>query len=167
MADISTFPAIQDVLVSGNNIREYTATEAITKGQVVGFAATGVADAVVPMDATAEENTAGVAITTATIGMIVKVAGPGCIVKVANESTSVAIEAGEYVQQSAVAVKGTVVIFTPRADLVATIKDTVDDTVADSRSSLVGVTQTVITANGSGNMLILPSLMLYSDSTIV
>lgn len=166
MSDITTFPAIQDVLVSGTNIREFTATEAITKGQVVGFAATGVDDAVVPVDATAGENAYGVAITTALIGKIVKVAGPGCVVKVANADDTTPVEAGEYVQQDNNAVKGTVSVFTPRADLVATISDTVDDTITDGSALLVGLTQTAIAADGTGSMLILPSLMLYSDLTI-
>ena len=165
-ADITAFPAIQDVLVSGDNIREFTATEAITKGQVVGFAATGIADAVVPMDATAGENAVGVAITTAAIGRIVKVAMAGCVVKVANYHDTTVIEAGEYLQQNDNTVKGTVEVFTPRADLAATIIDTVDDTFADSTALLVGLTETAIAADGTGNMRILPSLMLYTDVTI-
>ena len=165
-ADITVFPAIQDVLVSGDNIREFTATEAITKGQVVGFAATGTADAVVPMDATAGENAFGVAISTAAIGAIVKVAGPGCQVKVANYHDTTVIEAGEYVQQDDNTVKGTVGVFTPRPDLAATIIDTVDDTFADSHALLVGQAVTAIAADGTGTIMILPSLMLYTDVTI-
>jgi len=57
MADITAFPAIQDVLVSGDDVREFTATEAITAGMVVGPAATGVSNAVVPMDALEELKT--------------------------------------------------------------------------------------------------------------
>jgi hypothetical protein len=167
MGDTTTFPSIQDVLVSGDNIREFTATEAVTKGQVVGFAGTGVADSVVRMHETADEHPIGVAITTATIGAIVRVAMAGCQVKVANSTDDTAIEAGEYVQTDDAAALGTVAVFTPRADLAATIKDTVDDTVADSHANIIGVAQTIITADGTGTILLLPALMLYSDSAIV
>jgi hypothetical protein len=167
MGDVTTFPSIQDVLVSGDNIREFTATEAITKGQVVGFAATGVANAVVRMHETADEHPIGVAISTAAIGAIVKVAMAGCEVKVANSTDDTAIEAGEYVQTDDAAALGTVAVFTPRADLTATITDTVDDTVADSSANIIGVAQTIITADGTGTILLIPALMLYSDTAIV
>ena len=108
MTDITAFPAIQDVLVSGDNIREFTATEAITKGQVVGFADAGVSNAVVPMDATANETAIGVAITTAAIAGIVKVAMAGCVVKMAIYDDTATIDAGDYVEQNDCAVKGTV-----------------------------------------------------------
>ena len=108
MADITAFPAIQDVLVSGKNIREFTATEAITKGQVVGPDATGVSNAVVPMNATTGETALGVAITTAAIGAIVKVACLGCVVKMVNADDTTAIDTGCYVEQNDNALLGTV-----------------------------------------------------------
>ena len=108
MADITTFPAIQDVLVSGKNVREFTATEAITQGQVVGPAATGVSNAVVPMDATTAETALGVAIKTAAIGAIVKVAMIGCVVKMVNADDTTAIDCGDYVEQNDNTLKGTV-----------------------------------------------------------
>lgn len=167
MGDVTTFPSIQDVLVSGKNIREYTATEAITKGQVVGFAATGVADAVVRMHETADEHPIGVAITTATIGAIVRVAMAGCQVKVANSTDDTAIEAGEYVQADDAACLGSVAKFTPRADLASVTLDSVDDTTIDESANIIGIAQTVIAADGTGTILLLPVLMLYSDHAVV
>ena len=108
MADITAFPAIQDVLVSGTNVREFTATEAITQGMVVGPAATGVSNAVVPMDATTGETALGVAIKTAAAGAIVKVAMLGCVVKMVNADDTTAIDCGDYVEQNDNALQGTV-----------------------------------------------------------
>ena len=42
MTDISAFPAIHDVLYAGDNIQSFTASGAITAGQVVAIDATGV-----------------------------------------------------------------------------------------------------------------------------
>lgn len=162
-ADITAFPAIQDVLVSGDNIREFTATEEITQGQVVGFAATGIANAVVPMDATVGENAIGVALYSAAAAAKVKVAMAGCQVKVANYHDTTVIEAGEYVQQDDNTVKGTVGVFTPRADL-AEHTIAAGDFIADGSALLVGISQTAIAADGTGIILILPSIMLYTDA---
>ena len=108
MTDITAFPAIQDVLVTGNNVREFTATEAITAGMLVGFAATGVSDAVVPMDATSGETAIGVAIKSAAAAALVKVAMIGCVVKMVNADDTTAIDAGDYVEQNDNALQGTV-----------------------------------------------------------
>jgi len=167
MGDVTTFPAIQDVLVSGDNIREFTATEAVTKGQVVGFAATGVANAVVRMHEVADEHPIGVAITTATAGAIVKVAMAGCQVKVANSTDDTAIEAGEYVQVDDAAALGTVAVFTPRADLGSTVIDSSNDTTIDGSGNIMGIAQTIITADGTGTILLLPALMLFTDHAVV
>ena len=140
MADISAFPAIQDVLVSGDNVKEFTATEAVTKGQAVGYAATGVDNAVVPMDATADEQCIGVAITTATAGAIVKVAMDGCVVKVANADDTTAIEAGVYVEDNDNAVQGTVSVLTM--------------TQFTANHNVVGITQTAVAADGIGTLLV-------------
>lgn len=108
MTDITAFPAIQDVLIAGKNIREFTATEAVTAGMVVGPAATGVSNAVVPMDATSGETGIGVAIKSAGAGTKVKVAMGGCVVKMVNADDTTAIDAGDYVEQNDNALQGTV-----------------------------------------------------------
>ena len=108
MTDITAFPAIQDVLIAGKNIREFTATEAVTAGMVVGPAATGVSNAVVPMDATSGETGIGVAIKSAGAGTKVKVAMIGCVVKMVNADDTTAIDAGDYVEQNDNALQGTV-----------------------------------------------------------
>jgi len=147
MTDITTFPAIQDVLVSGDNIREFTATEAITKGMVVGFAATGVSNAVVPMDATVGETAVGVAITTAAITKIVKVACIGCVVKMANADDTTAIDAGDYVEQNDNAVQGTV-----SAVAVAAITGAV----GTGHYGVVGIAEADIAGGSYGNVRIEP-----------
>lgn len=108
MTDITAFPAIQDVLVSGKNIREFTATEAVTQGMVVGPDATGVSNAVVPMDATTGETALGVALKTAAAGAKVKVAMLGCVAKMVNADDTTAIDTGCYVEQNDNALQGTV-----------------------------------------------------------
>lgn len=140
MADITTFPAIQDVLVSGDNVHEFTATEAVTAGMIVGYAATGVDSAVVPMDATADEQCVGVAIEDAAITKKVKVAMDGCIVKVANADDTTAIEAGVYVEDNDNAVQGTVSVLTM--------------TQFTANHNVAGITITAIAADGIGTMLV-------------
>lgn len=108
MADIGTFPTIRNVLVSGDNIKSYTATEAVKAGQVVGHAATGVSEAVVPMDKTSGETAVGVALYDAAAGAQVAVAGPGCEAYVANADSSNNIDAGTWLGQDDNTVKGTV-----------------------------------------------------------
>lgn len=147
MADITTFPSIQDVLVFGDNVREFTATEAITQGQVVGFAATGVSDAVVPMDATSGETAVGVAIETAAIGAMVKVAMIGCVVKMANADDTTAIDAGSYVEQNDNAVMGTVNAVDV-ADIVGAV--------GTGHYGVIGIAEADIAGGASGNVRIEP-----------
>ncbi len=140
MADITAFPAIQDVLISGDNVREFTATEAITAGMLVGYAATGVDNAVVPMDATADEQCIGVAIKDAAATAKVKVALDGCIVKVVNADDTTAIEAGVYVEDNDNALQGTV-------SVLAMTKFSANHNVA-------GITQEAVAGAGYGSMLV-------------
>ena len=110
MADISAFPTITKVIKYGStgNVQTYTAGEAISAGQVVGIAATGVSNTVVVMDATSGENGVGVALYGAASGSPVAVAKDGCVVKVANADDTTAIDAGSTVVQDGNSVGGTV-----------------------------------------------------------
>lgn len=155
MADISAFPAIQDVLVSGKNIREFTATEAITQGQSVGPAAAGVTDAVVAMDATSGETAIGVAIKSAAIGAIVKVAMIGCVVKMVNADDTTAIDAGDYVEQNDNALKGTI-----NAVDVADIAGAV----GTSHFGVIGIAEGDILGGGYGNVRIEPMYVLQVNN---
>ena len=108
MGDISAFPTIHDVCPHYGLNRTYTATEAVKAGQAVGFAATGVSNAVVPMDATADEQCIGVAEYDAGAGSLVNVCMNGCVVNVANADDTTAIDAGDHVELNDNAVQGTV-----------------------------------------------------------
>ncbi|MCK5616139.1 DUF2190 family protein [Candidatus Pacearchaeota archaeon] len=74
----------------------------------VGFAATGVSNAVVPMDATGGEQCIGVAVYDVEAGDKGAVAMDGNIVVVANADDTTAIDAGDYVELNDNAVQGTV-----------------------------------------------------------
>lgn len=109
MADISAFPAIQHVVIHELGlIRTFTFTEAASAGMAVGFAATGVSNAVVPMDATAGEQPIGVAVYDVAIGAKGAVAMNGNVVVVANADDTTAIDAGDHVALNDNAVQGTV-----------------------------------------------------------
>jgi hypothetical protein len=151
MADISAFPAIQDVLVSGKNVREFTATEAITAGMVVGYAATGVSNAVVPMDGTSGETAIGVAIKSAAITKKVKVAMLGCVVKMVNADDTTAIDAGDYVEQNDNALQGTV---SP-----ADVAD-ISGAVGTSHWGVIGIAEEDIAGSAYGRVRIQPMYLL-------
>lgn len=109
MADITPFPTIHTVVKDDSGpIRTFTFTEAAKAGQAVGFAATGVSNAVVLMDATAGEQCIGVAVYDVAIGAKGAVAMDGNIVVVANADDTTAIDAGDTVELNDNAVKGTV-----------------------------------------------------------
>lgn len=113
--DRTAFPTTQkNILVSGNNVANFTASGAIVAGQVVAIDATGVTDTVRAAVVESGECPIGVAITSvtaaqATAGIKVSVAGIGCIVRVSNYSSDVDIDAGEPVTTNDCAVGGTVI----------------------------------------------------------
>jgi len=98
MADIAAFPAITKVLWNSGPTGQFIAGETILAGQVVGNAATGVANKMVVMDATAGEFPIGVAMNGATVGQPLGVAMDGALVTVANEDDTTAIEAGDFLK---------------------------------------------------------------------
>ena len=109
MADTDPFPTSHGVVKDDKGpIRSYTFTEAAKAGMAVGFAATGVSNAVVPMDATADEQPIGVAVYDVEAGDKGAVAMDGNIVLVANADDTTAIDAGDYVELNDNAVQGTV-----------------------------------------------------------
>lgn len=136
MTDITTFPTIQNVLYSGDNVVEMIAEEAVTKGNAVGINAT--TKAVMPV--TTDEEGIGVALTTqATVNGKVLVALSGCICYVANSTDSTAIDAGAYL--TAGSLDGTVTAFTAGTETVVEMLGTAIDDIA---------------ADGTGLMIILP-----------
>lgn len=109
MTDIGTFPTIHGVVVNDSGpIRAYTFTEAAKAGQAVGYAATGVSNAVVVMDATGGEQCIGVAVYDVEAGDMGAVALDGNEVLVANADDTAAIDAGDHVELNDNTVKGTV-----------------------------------------------------------
>ena len=143
MADISAFPTIRDILWAGDNLQSFTATEAVTAGQVVGFAATGVSLAVVPMDATSGEHAIGVAIYGQSAAGLVSVGVIGTICKVANADDTTTIDAGDLLGQDNNTVKGTV----------STLDETTDSTTV-ANSDQVGIALQDIAGSGNGFMLV-------------
>ena len=167
MGDVTTWVAMREVLVQGDNILSFIAGETIYTGQVVGFAATGVANTVVTMNATASEHAVGVALHDATVGLMVSVASIGCVCNVANSSGSVAIETGDWVIQHAAACLGSVAALSIRADMASTVLDTSNDTTIDATAYIVGLAIGDIGAASYGPVLIMPYPLLYSDHTVV
>lgn len=108
MADITTFPALHDVLVSGNNIQSYTAGEDLKAGQVVGFNTALTTEVIVPMHAVVGENAIGVVLYDVLSGDEGAVAQVGCVVTMVNADDAADIAAGAWVVQNDNAVGGTV-----------------------------------------------------------
>lgn len=112
MADITTFPALHDVLVSGNNIQSYTAGEDLKAGQVVGFDTAQTTEVIISMNATAGENAIGVVLYDVLSGDLGSVAEVGCVVNMVNADDAADIHAGAWVVQDDNAVGGTVSEYT-------------------------------------------------------
>lgn len=168
MADISAFPTIHGVVIDERGpLRTYTFTEAAKAGMTVGFAATGVSNAVVPMDKTSGEQAIGVAVYDVEAGDKGAVAMDGNICVVANADDTTAIDAGDQVMQDDNAVQGTVSAFTPRADLGSTVIDGTNDTTIDGSAQIVGIALEDILGDGVGEILVKVGLTLYSDHTVV
>ena len=108
MTDISSFPTIRNVLESGDNIQPFTAGAAITAGQVVAFADTGVSRTVHPAVNGTTGTAVGVALYSVSSGAEVAVACRGCRCKVANGESDVAGDAGDPVQVYGTTTPGTV-----------------------------------------------------------
>ena len=110
MAGIAAFPAIHGVVADdAGPLRSFTFTEAASAGMAVGFAADGISNAVVPMDATAGEQPIGVAVYDVEAGDKGSVAMDGNIVVVANDDDTTGIDAGDHVGPINSTVQGAVV----------------------------------------------------------
>lgn len=108
MVDIAAFPAVHDILVSGDNIQSFIAGAAITAGQVVAFADTGVSDTVHPAVTGTTASAVGVALYTVASGERVAVACDGCVVNVVNGIQGTDIDAGHWVEYYGTTTPGTV-----------------------------------------------------------
>jgi hypothetical protein len=139
MGDISAFPTIRNVLVSGDNIQSYTAGGTIVAGQVVAIHGTGVSQTVHAAVKGTTDSVVGVAIYGATTGAKVAVAGPGCRVYCANADDTATFDAGDYLEDNDNAVGGTVsVAARSDAGAVAVLK------------FCVGVSEDDVAASGTG-----------------
>ena len=156
MADISTFPTIHQVYKGGGTILNYTAGEAIKAGQVVGFAATGVSDTVVVMDATTGERCIGVAVYGAASGEQVAVASIGARVTVANADDTTAIDAGSLVEQNDNSVGGTVSAVDESATGGATVT---------THWGVVGIAVQDIVGGGTGDIIVFPIVATQANSS--
>ena len=108
MTDIGAFPAIHNVLYSGDNIQSFTASGAITAGQVVAIDATGVTLTVRAAVAESGERPVGVAIYDVADTKPAAIAMTGCICYVANADDTAGIDAGDWLTTNANTVGGTV-----------------------------------------------------------
>jgi len=146
-ADISAFPTMHDVLKQGDNIQSFTATTAVTAGQVVAINATGVSGAVDMSVAASGSRSIGVALYDAAAGAKVAVAMTGCIVDVANADDTSTIDAGDYLETNNNTVGGTV-------DTAAVAA--VSGAVGTNHLDVIGIALDDIAASGTGRMLIQP-----------
>ena len=109
MVDVTAFPTIHQVVIDDSGpIRTFTFTEAASAGMAVGYAGTGVSNAVVPMHLQAGEQPIGVAVYDVEAGDKGAVAMDGCIVMMANADQTTAIDAGDHLLCDDNAVTGTV-----------------------------------------------------------
>ncbi len=147
MADISAFPTIPQIVECLGATSTFTATAAITQGQVVAFSATGVDDNVVASVAESGGRPIGVAITSqATAGGKVSVAMLGSVVRVAVADDTTGIDAGNLVETNDCAVKGTVSEVTESATGGATVT---------THPQVVGVALEDIAGGSYGRILVL------------
>lgn len=149
MADISAFPTIHTVNPFEGRTLTFVATEAWKAGQVVGTAATAVSGALVPMDATADEQPNGVAMYDVEAGSVGAVCMDGCVCVLANADDTTGIEQGDYVEVNDNAVQGTI-------SKLALTQFTANHYV-------VGVAQENIAGGGTGRVLV--QIGVQVDST--
>ncbi len=109
MSDISTFPTIVDGVIHNDGPTwTFTAGEALTAGQVVGFLSAGTSNSVVAMDVELGETPIGVVIFDAASGDKCTVALNGSICTLVNADDTTVIDAGDAAISNNNAVKGTV-----------------------------------------------------------
>lgn len=157
MADISAFPAITDVDKRLAGTWTFTASGAITLGQVVAGSATGVSDTVVASVAESGGRPIGVALATVADGAKVPVALMGSIVKVAVADDTTGIDAFNLVETNDCAVKGTVSEVSEAATGGATVT---------THPQVVGVALEDIAGGGTGYiMLTCPSYAVQANTS--
>jgi hypothetical protein len=156
MTDITAFPTIRNVLYSGDNIQTFTATTAVTAGQVVAINATGESMEVDPSVATAGSRALGVALYSASAGAQVAVAMTGCICYVAIYDDAATIDAGDFVETNDCAVGGTVGTVVVAATGGATVT---------VHNDVVGIALDDIAASGTGRILIQPMCLTQPNTS--
>jgi len=109
MADLAAWADIRNVLVSGDNINQFTAGADIKAGQVVAYNATGVAWTVQPVATGTTGTIVGVALYDADSGEQVSVAMRGCIVYVQNGAQG-AVDQGDPLVEYGTTTTGTVIV---------------------------------------------------------
>ena len=107
MADISAFPTIHDVLITGDNVQSFIAGADWKAGQVLAFHGTGVDNTLHPAVKGTTVMIKGVGLYDVSSGNRGAVACRGCRCKVANADAS-AMDAGDPVEDNDNAVGGTV-----------------------------------------------------------
>ncbi len=120
MADIAAFVTGTPIMHNNGPTFTFTASGAITAGQVVAIDATGVSDTVRAAVAETGESPIGVALITVADGEKVNVALPGAIVYMTNADDTTAIDAGSFVETNDNAVGGTVSVASEAASGAAT-----------------------------------------------
>jgi len=145
MTDISTFPTIHDVLVAGDNIQSFVAGSDIKAGQVVSMGTDG------QVDPTVDLPVLGVALYDAAANENIAVACVGCIVTVANSDDTTAIEEGVQVIAKNATINGAVSVATA-------VSTGSGATITVTAEQVVGVTVSPIAGNGTGKVMIMPSV---------
>ena len=156
MADITAFPAIHNVLYSGDNIQSFTASGAITAGQVVAIDATGETLTVRAAIAESGERPVGVAIMSVASGAQVPVAMTGCICYVANADDTAGIDAGDWLTTNDNTVGGTV--------SVQSIADE-SGTTAEIYDTVIGFAVGDIAKSATGLMMIQPQTITRPNAS--
>lgn len=146
MTDITAFPTIQRVEEQGVLTITLTATTAVTAGQVVSFADSGVSLAVDKSIAGSDTYPIGVALYDAAAGAKFACAIFG-IVYVANADDTTAIDAGHFVETNDCAVGGTVSAVSIAATGGATVT---------AHHQVVGKAIEDIAGGGTGRILLMP-----------
>lgn len=168
MTDITSFPAIPQVLVRDNgNIGTFTASGTIVAGQVVAYADTGVSKTVVACVAGSGTKPIGVALGSVTDGKSVAVACDGCWVNVAVADDTTGVDAGHEVEWNDNTVGGTVSEVSVRAGLTSTVIDGTNDTTVDTLSYIIGRARDDIAGGSYGVIEIGIDIYVPSDHTVV
>lgn len=156
MTDIAAFATGHPIMVNNGPTWTFTASGAITAGQVVCIDATGVSNTVRAGAGETDERPMGVAITTAADGEKVTVALDGSICYFVNADDTTAIDAGDFLETNDNAVGGTVSTAAVAAS---------GSAVAVLHASIVGVAIEDIAGGSYGLGIVRPGPMTQANSS--